>query len=148
MSGVATFSTGSWYTIRSGKNFANSDGSNRPDVVPGQDPNGTPCVAGTVFNTCAFQYPAVGSGSFGNAGKNIVQGPGYKVVDFSLMKDFRFSERTRMEFRAEFFNFPNHTNFRLAATGSGPIRLGSSSFGYATAARDPRQIQFGLKLYF
>jgi hypothetical protein len=41
-------------------NFANSDGQQRPDAVPGQNPNGHTCVAGTVFNTCAFKDPVEG----------------------------------------------------------------------------------------
>lgn len=81
-----------------------------------------------------------------DADRNIVEGPGLQAGDFSLFKIFRISENSRVEFRTEFFNFPNHANFTLPSRGS--KRLGSGKFGFVTAARAPRQIQFGLKLYF
>ncbi|MBO0912332.1 MAG: hypothetical protein J2P13_11120, partial [Acidobacteria bacterium] len=61
-------------------------------------------------------------------------------------------ERTRAEFRTEFFNFPNHTNFLLSKSGpqesNNSTVLGATQFGVLTAARAPRQIQFALKLSF
>lgn len=141
VSGITTLSRGTWYTSRD-RNFSNSDGSQHPDLVG--DPNGKPCVPGTVFNTCAFADPPLGS--FGNAGRNIIEGPGLAIWDLSIFKNFRISERTRLEFRSEFFNLPNHSNF---TRGSGnALRFGSSQFGFFTAARDPRHVQFALKLYF
>ena len=143
VSGVTTLSSGNSYTITDGNaNFANSDGGQRPDIIAGQNPNGKPCVPGTYFNTCAFADPALGS--FGNAGRNIVVGPGYQVWDLSLIKHFAINERTRLEFRAEFFNLPNHANM----IGGSGLDLSSSTYGFVTSARPPREIQFGLKLYF
>jgi hypothetical protein len=56
VSGLVTLSSGTWYTVTDGNgNFANSDGQQRPDFVPGQKATGKPCVAGTFFNTCAFR---------------------------------------------------------------------------------------------
>ncbi len=144
ISGILTLSTGNWLTITDGNsNFANSTGGQRPDLVPGQDPNGKPCVPGQFFNTCAFTDPPLGS--FGNLGRNTVLGPNLKVWDASLLKHFPLSERTTLEFRAEFFNMPNRTNFY---PNGGGLDLSASDYGYLTSARDPRQIQFGLKLYF
>ena len=152
IAGVTTLSDGNWYSIQDNNgDFANSDGNQRADLVPGQDPNGHPCVPGTFFNTCAFQDPPVGASAadlfgFGNAGRNIVRGPGLQEWDFSIFKLFQTSEKTHVEFRTEIFNLPNHTNFTVPSGGS--KTLGSSNFGFATAARPPRQIQFGLKFYF
>ena len=134
-------------------NFANADGgaggvSQRPDQVG--NPNATPCVPGTRFNTCAFADPPLGS--FGNVGRNTIQGPGYRTWDFSTFKNFSITERAKMEFRAEFFNVLNHSNFLFARSGpqsgNNATTLGTSQFGFVSAARDPRQIQFALKFSF
>jgi len=147
--GITTVSTGNWFTILDATNFSNSDSQQRPDLVG--NPHATPCVPGTFFNTCAFANPAVGS--FGNVGRNTIQGPGYQVWDFSLFKNFHLTERMNLEFRSEFFNMFNHANLQFAK--SGPQNSISTTtfpspgvFGFLTAARDPRQIQFALKLSF
>jgi hypothetical protein len=100
-------------------------------------------------------------GTFGNSGRNNVRGPGIDNFDVSLFKDFGLphikgfggSESPRLEFRTEFFNAFNHTQFAMINTTFVPIQdtLGSGSsspFGSVSAARDPRQIQFALKLLF
>ena len=150
IAGITTVSSGNWFTpIDSNGSFANSDGLQMPDVIA--DPNNsTHCLPGTFFNTCAFVDPPLGS--FGDAGRNSVRGPGFQVWDFSVFKMFKVSERTHLEFRTEFFNFPNHTNFLLSKSGpqesNNSTVLGASQFGFLTAARAPRQIQFSLKLSF
>lgn len=149
--GVTTISSGTWFTVTDGNgNFANSDGQQRPDAVLGQSASGKPCVPGTFFNTCAFTDPALGS--FGNVGMNTLQGPGTDNSDVSLLKTFRVGEKRRFEFRSECFNVANHANFLFAAPGpqnsNNSTVLGTPSFGYVTAARAPRQIQFGLKFYY
>jgi hypothetical protein len=122
--------------------------SQRPDQIG--NPNSRPCVPGTEFNTCAFVDPPLGS--FGSAGRNTILGPGYRTWDFSLFKNFKTSERTNLEFRGEFFNVLNHTNFLFAKTGpqnpNNSTILGTPQFGFFTAARDPRQIQLALKFSF
>ncbi len=150
-SGIVTLSSGTWFTVTdSHANFANSDGQQRPDAVPGQKASGKPCVAGTFFNTCAFQDPQLGS--FGNVGLNTLRGPGVENWDASLLKSFPLGESRRLEFRSEFYNLLNHTNFLFAApgpqNGNNSTVLGSSTFGYVTASRAPRQIQLALKLYY
>jgi hypothetical protein len=165
---IVSVSTGNWYTVLDADgNFANADGgaggvSQRPDVVS------NPTVAGPVaanpgcaaptkirtptawFNTCAFVDPA--EGSFGDVGRNTIESPGYTTWDFSIFKTFRTSERTNLEFRSEFFNVLNHTNFLFADSGpqngNNATILGTSQFGSLTAARPPRQIQFALKFSF
>jgi len=148
ISGITTLSSGNWLTITDGNgNFANSTGGQRPKVVPGQDPNGRPCIPGTFFNTCAFTDPP--PGSFGDAGRNIVRGPGFQIWDASLLKQIPINESRRFEFRAEFFNVPNHTNFTPScAYCASPLDMASGSYGFITAAKPPRQIQFGLKFYY
>ena len=151
LSGIVTLSSGTWFTVTdSNANFSNSDGQQRPDAVPGQRANGKPCVAGTYFNTCAFQDPALGS--FGDIGLNTLRGPGVENWDTALLKNFPVGETRRFEFRAEFYNLLNHTNFLFAAAGpqngNSSTVLGSSTFGFVTAARPPRQMQLALKFYY
>ncbi len=165
---ILSVSTGNWYTVLdSNGNFANADGgaggvSQRPDLVgdpnkAGTVPGNSGCAApdkihtpAAWFNTCAFADPALGS--FGDVGRNTIQAPGYKTWDFSVFKFFHTSERTNLEFRAEFFNLPNHTNFLFASSGpqngNNATVLGTTQFGSLTAARAPRQIQFALRFSF
>jgi len=99
-------------------------------------------------------------GTLGDAGRGFFAGPSYKNVDFSVAKLWKIKERYSAQFRLEFFNLFNHTNF--GAPGTDPSR---STFGFSTATPDaqgsgggngnavlgsggPRHIQFGLKLTF
>jgi hypothetical protein len=174
VAGITIASTGNWYTPTDiSTNLSTSDGggevasASRPNVVG--NPNGHPCVPGTLFNTCAFATNTV-IGSFGDAGRNIIQGPGVQNWDISLFKIFPISEEKRLEFRAEFFNAFNHydpefsnpgnfsdTNIATehgldetaAETGCPNGNSNSNcAFGFAQAAHDPRFIQFALKFYF
>ncbi len=174
VAGITIASTGNWYTPTDiSTNLSTSDGggevasASRPNVVG--NPNGHPCVQGTLFNTCAFATNTV-IGSFGDAGRNIVQGPGAQNWDISIFKFFPINEEKRLEFRAEFFNAFNHydpefsnpgnfsdTNIATehgldetaAETGCPNGNSNSNcAFGFAQAAHDPRFIQFALKFYF
>jgi hypothetical protein len=93
------------------------------------------------FTTSAFGAPA--NNSFGNAGRNILIGPGTFNIDFAAHKVFPLGERLKLQFRAEFFNFLNHPQFNNPDT-----TLSDSTFGQITTARDPRIIQGALKLVF
>ena len=151
VNGITTYSMGNFFKITdSNDNFANSNGQQRTNTIGNS--SGKPCVPGTVFNTCAFADPP--EGSFGNTGMNTVEAPGFGNWDFSLFKNFRLSERTHLQFRAEFFNVFNHTNFLTGPTGSDgqfepvAVELGTPQMGYPQAALNPRQIQFALKFLF
>ncbi len=160
LAGVFSAATGNWYTVSDTSNPGGADCGGtvvyncaRPDLVPGVRPNGHPCVSGTLFDTCAFTDSTVEPGALGDAGRNIVLGPGYKTWDTSLVKEFPIHEQMHVEFRAEFFNVLNHVNYlfqQFGAISVEPIalELGSGSLGQAQAARAPRQIQFALKFYF
>ncbi len=98
-------------------------------------------VIARYFNTDAFAQARLGT--FGNAGRNIMQGPGTFQVDFSAMKNFKVRERTSVQFRSEFFNFFNTPLFNNPSSS-----VTSSRFGQITGARAPRIIQLAMKLYF
>lgn len=93
------------------------------------------------FTTSAFGAPL--PNTFGNAGRNILIGPGTFNIDFAAHKVFTIGERLRLQFRAEFFNLLNHAQFNNPDT-----TLADSNFGQITTARDPRIIQGALKLVF
>jgi hypothetical protein len=96
------------------------------------------------FDLNAFTIPA--DFTFGNAGKNILEGPGSKIADLSIRKQFVFQESKRLEFRAEFFNAVNHPYF---VQPDNFIDDGPGAAATITDTAIPmRQIQFGLKFLF
>jgi hypothetical protein len=96
------------------------------------------------FNKANVLVPTDVSKPFGNAGRNIARAPAFYQLDMGMHKDFRlFREENKLEFRAEFFNLFNKTNFQ---TANGQVN--STSFGTISSTWPARQIQFGLKLYF
>ena len=109
----------------------NSRNIRRPDLVPGVNPliqNG-----GLAYiNPAAFSIPA--PGTFGNLGRNALHGPHFAQLDFTLSKKFQFAEKRNVEFRSEFYNILNHTNFALP----GSTRL-ANALGTGT-----NQVQPGL----
>ena len=159
IAGITSASTGNFFTVSDPlTNSANNDcggtvtyNCSRPNVVG--NPNGTPCVAGTFFNTCAFESNLV-QGTYGNEGRNTVRGPGYQTWDLSFNKLFPIREQMRLEFRADLFNVWNHTNPLWGPIGAAgqvepvAIEIGTPQEGQFQAARDPRQVQFALKFYF
>jgi hypothetical protein len=115
----------------------------RPNVtgsgVGGQDQNDT---VNHYFNGWTFTTPSVNN-PFGNAGRNIFRTPGLAQWDFAANKSFRIREGIAIQFRSEFFNILNHTNFGIPNTVST-----SSAFGTIRSTYPPRQVQFALKLIF
>jgi hypothetical protein len=105
---------------------------------------------GRNFNTNAFRLPAVGT--FGNAARTEIRGPGINNWDLALFKNFPLWETLRLQFRWELYNAFNHTQFSaLDTTARFDGKTGSqisSTFGQFTAARNPRQMQFALRFYF
>jgi hypothetical protein len=124
--------------------FANSGTPNRPNVVLGQSLLAPPGerTADHFYNAGAISDPA--PYTFGNAGRNILPGPGNAVVDFALHRRFMLTERGTLEFRAECFNLLNHPNIGIP----GPYPDFGPFYGKAFSAGDPRRMQFGLRFDF
>ena len=150
VSAIETLLSGLPFTPQLSYNPSN-DGDTRNPVRPSLNPNFTgPVILGgpdRYFNPAAFIQPL--NGTYGNAGRNILQGPGLATTDLSLAKRVSLSERMNLQFRTEFFNIFNHTNFNTpnpvvyaSATG-GPSPTAGVITATSTASR---QIQFGLKL--
>ncbi|MEG9434813.1 TonB-dependent receptor [Edaphobacter sp. HDX4] len=96
------------------------------------------------FNTAAFTANL--PGTYGNAGRNIISGPGLANVNLSLVRTFPITEHLgALQFRAEFFNALNHANF---GQPDGNLNNASTSFGKITTASDPRIMQFALRYQF
>ena len=94
------------------------------------------------FNPAAFATPA--AFTFGNAGRNTVEGPGMQLMDLALSREFQMMEKAHLQFRAEFFNALNHTNF-----GTPNRFVNEPQFGTITMAMHPgREIQLGARLTF
>ncbi len=154
--GPAAWILGNWqlngiFSARSGLpytptiNFDNANvggGSQRPEVVGNVSP-ANPTLA-EYFNTSALVLPT--AYTYGDAGRNSLRGPDFWNFDFSVFRNFNFTESWRLQFRSEFFNIFNHTNF--ANPGA---TLGNPGYGVITAIANnsnPRLIQFALKLNF
>jgi hypothetical protein len=136
--GIATFRSG--LSLNPGLSVANAGLATRPDVISGQQLT-YPKTVGEWFNRGVFQRPEFGK--FGNAGPGILTGPGIVNFDMGLYKDFAFNERIKLQFRSEFFNVFNHTNFSGVNT-----TFGSGAYGQVTSALDPRIMELSLRLRF
>jgi hypothetical protein len=153
----------------------------RPSLVAGMTcknaTQGTP--AGYFFNPTVFARPLVQAGQpipssggtatasafgtdIGDAGRNCLRGPRQVDLDFSLAKLFLVSESQNLEFRTDFFNLFNHSNFAnpisnlnaLVATGgridptTGQVVIGGNFGRIISTSNNPRIIQFALKFTF
>jgi hypothetical protein len=136
------------FTIESGLPFSvaapfnnsfTGEGLDFADVVPGQSPtlSGSRSRNDKVnqwFNTAAFA--ANQAGTYGNAGRNIINAPGLVNFDFALVKPFPIGERFRLMFRSEFFDLLNTPEFFPPGA-----TLATATFGKITSSRDPRILQ-------
>jgi hypothetical protein len=117
--------------------------ASRPDLTG--DPSAGPQTVENWVSRSSYRRlnPVTQAGQFGNAGRNIAQGPGAINFDASLMKDIPVREHVKVQFRAESFNIVNHANFSVPVAD-----LASPNFGRVLTAGPARLTQFGLKLLF
>jgi hypothetical protein len=151
LNAIATVSSGTPFTVYDSANVSAQGShpeisgffSSRPDAIA--DPNLGPRSVEQWVSRSAFRRldPVSEAGRFGNAGRNIVRGPGISNVDLSLLKNFKMTERAEMQFRAECFNIANHANLGLPVND-----VASANFGRVLDSAPPRLFQFGLKLLF
>ena len=148
LNGIVSLQAGQPYSVALPGEFDNSNtgrssygfgAGDRPNV--NSNPNLSSPDPQQWFDPSAFSLPAYGS--FGNAGRNIIGGPGLANVDFSVLKDIEIAEATTLQLRAELFNMLNTPNFL-----NPNIFFGTPGFGRLLAARDGREVQFGVKLIF
>ena len=144
--GIVTLQTGMPFNVTIAGDVANTGvGNQRPNLVGTLSSNCGADHLSTCIDASAFAQPA--AYTYGNAGRNLLFGPGSANVDFSLFKAFQIHERLRTQFRAEFFNFFNTPSFNNPST---TLNFNNTaSLGNITSTKhDNRQIQLGLKLLF
>ena len=149
LNGVLSFNSGTPFDVGTSQdiahtgnyNYGNGYGYERANLVgnpyPGnKNPN-------QWINTAAFAYPA--PNTFGDLGRDSLRSDWNKNLDLSIFRQFPITERFRIEFRFETFNLTNTPVWAIPVTNLDSTLL----FGRVThTANVPRQLQFGLKLYF
>jgi hypothetical protein len=152
-SGLFQARSGDPLTIVSNSNNASGSGQNRDRAVLVGNPYGgnacgstSPCKS--YLNPASFQNNAVGT--YGSIAKGSFVGPGYTAWDVSLTRNFNIKERVDLQFRAEYFNIFNHTNFGDPGTtnNSSVGRITGTTPQNGANANDPRIAQLSLKLLF
>ncbi len=139
LSGISRFESGTPATVTiPGDRAGVGGGAQRPDLIA---PVTRDKTIGRWFSTSSFANPALGM--FGSAGRGLFRAPGINNWDVSFIKRFELTERVAMQFRGEFFNLFNHTQFSGVNTS-----FGAAAFGQVTSARDPRISQLALRLLF
>ena len=149
MSNIVTLQTGQPLTavLPTALSGTQSNGTDRPDLIGNPNLPGDQRSPTRWFNTAAFRTPPIyfdSQGPFsipGNAGRNVITGPGFRDWDLSLERHLRLSERANFVLRTDFFNLTNHPNFDRPGT-----IFGTSNFGRISSAQNSRQIQFSLRL--
>jgi hypothetical protein len=142
LSALFTASTGTpltpYYTPDNSGTLNNHD---RPNVTPGLDVNSGPKTPEQWFNVGAFTAAPVGT--FGNAGRNIINGPSLVNLDTSLVRNFKIKERANFSLRGQFYNTLNHPNFNYPNA-----QFGTAAFGTVVSAQDPRELEIAARLTF
>jgi hypothetical protein len=146
--GIWTLQSGAPFTVNLSTDVANngeplSAPSQRPNLIC--NPNSGPKTTTQWFNTACFAMPA--PFTYGNAGRDIVIGPGLDDFDATIQNEFPVRENMKLQFRLDIFDFLNHPNLN-PPIGAGRMFSTSSSFGSITSAQDPREMQFSLRLAF
>jgi hypothetical protein len=149
LNGVLSFNSGTPFDVGTSQdiahtgnyNYGNGYGYERANLVGNPYPgNKTP---NEWINTAAFAYPA--PNTFGDLGRDSLRSDWNKNLDLSIFRQFPITERFRIEFRFETFNLTNTPVWAIPVTNLDSTLL----FGRVThTANVPRQLQFGLKLYF
>jgi hypothetical protein len=152
ISGITRFWGGVPLTITSNGDPGTLGGGVRANYLGG-DPYPAKRTREEYFNPLVFARPL--NGSLGNTGRGFLRGPGINNWDISLFKNTKITERITTQFRVETFNTFNHTQWAGVNTGISGANPGApvtaatrGSSGQVTGTRDPRNIQFGLKIYY
>jgi hypothetical protein len=142
LSGIFSAQGGQPFSATLSTDPSNTGATAHPNVIGNGNLPSDQRTVSHWFNTAAFAAPTCIC--FGNAGRGILTGPGFVNVDFSIIRDFHFAERFRLQFRAESFNLMNHPNL-----GVPNYVIGNPAVGTITTVINPeRQNQLALKLYF
>jgi hypothetical protein len=156
LGGVVSAQTGRPFTVLSGSNNSGTGiGQDRANLIGNPYGPGA-CAAAKITTSCVdwlnpASFQSNSSGTFGNIGKGSFRLPGSYTWDMGLSKNFSFTERLKLQFRAEFFNVFNRANFMddsASLTNFQKISAGAFGSFRAGQASDPRIGQLALKLFF
>jgi hypothetical protein len=104
------------------------------------------------FNIAAFARNNPGLtaalASDGTSPRGLLTGPGFKVVDLALSRDFRFGERFKLRLRAEGTNIFNYVNYDMPNSSVPADISNPGTFGRISGAGDRRRLQFGARFTF
>lgn len=141
IAGITTLSSGRRVNLTVQGNPSNSGNPDRPNVVKDWRLSENERSLERWFDTTAFvrNDPL----AYGNAGRNLIEGPGMVNFDVAVYKNFALHESVRLQFRAEAFNVMNTPQFGVPNT-----QVGNPTFGIISTAERPRNLQFGLKIIF
>jgi hypothetical protein len=151
VNGILTLVSGFSFSPLVGTNRSGNGNTNTSPDRPNLNPDFTGSrIIGDIdkwYDPTAFILPT--PGTFGNAGRAILEGPGLATFDFSVFKNIPIRERMNLAFRAEFFNITDRNNFSLP----NPIAFSGSNYSpsagrITSTSTTSRQIQFGLKFTF
>ncbi len=145
VNGILSLRTGVPFTLRSSGCLGVWNAC-RPDAVSGKSPNAEPSEGRNPdqwFDRTGVAAPASLTG--GNLGLQSNYGPPTRSLDFSLFKDFRFTERWRLQFRAEAFNLANTPQFSVPNNNRQDANFGRVT---STPSGSERHVQFALRLQF
>ncbi|MEP7272175.1 MAG: carboxypeptidase regulatory-like domain-containing protein [Acidobacteriota bacterium] len=149
ISPIVKLRSGLPFTITNGNVDANLDGNTNDRAQLVGDPTIDNPTAAQWFNPAAFLQNKVVTGvaTNGSSPRNLLDAPGYRVVDLGISRDFKLGERFKLRFRAEGTNVFNMVS--LGQPGSSvPSGATSTTFGVITSASPMRRLQFGLRLTF
>lgn len=143
ISAIYTAATGAPINVTQNTSYQ----ATRPDYIGG-DPYMADAEATLQYlNPAAFARIPIGMANaplrFGNLGRNALRAPGFWNLDLGLAKNLEFTERYRLQIRADMFNSLNHTNFSGVSTG-----IEAGNFGRFTSTRGARVVQFNARLTF
>ncbi|MGH9936542.1 MAG: carboxypeptidase regulatory-like domain-containing protein [Blastocatellia bacterium] len=152
VTGVTRFWSGLPFSVTSNGNAGTLDGGPRANYLGGaiiiKD-----FANRQWFDPLVFGRPK--DGELGNTGRNWLRGPGFTNFDLSLFKDFTFTEKIKLQYRAEFFNIFNHLQWFGVSTGvsatnpDSPVTAATrGTSGQLTTTRDSRKIQMALRFSF
>jgi hypothetical protein len=146
--GIMNFYSGEPFTVGLATSVANTGLGSRANRISTCDVRLETRTPDRWFNTDCFNTPA--NFTYGNAGIGILEGPGTKQVDWSVLKNTSIDEHRSLQLRVEFFNVFNTPQFNLpnATLGSGAYGRISAAGIPVTFSRLSRQIQFALKFFW
>ena len=138
---IVALRSGLPFTPLESTDISNTGTTNHPDRVKNGNLSSDQRTLDHWFDPNAFQLPA--QYTFGNGGRNFLYGPPFRNADLKIGKHFRVSESSRLEFRAEMFNFTNTPHFNLPNAN---VNLPQG--GRINGAGEARDVQLGLKFVF